>query len=176
MTKRTKRTKPTKRTTPQSNSRNQSKQQPQGRPQGRPQWQPIERLTLIARHIDGMLAEAIEHYETLQEARPKPWVLDNYTVGRVVEVFTAQRDDLSLFDEQLRRWASGESGEAGNLTSAQRMEVERLGGQMVRLHEVIAAILRLADELKEGTIEKQLATSDLELGIEALLKGWPTEL
>ncbi|MBF6614147.1 MAG: hypothetical protein IVW55_13555 [Chloroflexi bacterium] len=133
----------------------------------------MERLTLIARHIDGMLADAIEHYETLQEARPKPWVLDNYTVGRVIEVFTVQQDDLWLFDEQLRRWASGE---AGNLTSAQRMEVERLGGQMVRLHEVIAAILRLADELKEGTIEKQLATSDLELGIEALLKGWPTEL
>ena len=102
---------------------------------------------LIARHIDGMLAEAIEHYETLQEARPKPWVLDNYTVGRVIEVFTVQQDDLSLFDEQLRRWASGE---AGNLTSAQRMEVERLGGQMVRLHEVIAAILGLADELKRG--------------------------
>jgi hypothetical protein len=52
------------------------------------------------------------------------------------------------------------------------MEVERLGGQMVRLHEVIAAILGLADELKEGTIEKELATSDLELGIETLLKGF----
>jgi hypothetical protein len=29
--------------------------------------------------------------------------------------------------------------------------------------------------LKEGTIEKQLAKSDVELGIEALLKGWSTE-
>jgi hypothetical protein len=46
---------------------------------------------------------------------------------------------------------------------------------MLQLHEVISAILRLADELKEGTIEKQLAKSDVELGIEALLRGWPTE-
>ncbi len=145
--------------------------------QEQPQWQPIERLALIAGHIDGMLADATEQYETLQLARPKPWVLDNYTVGRVIEVFTVQQNDLWLFDEQLRRWDIGEAGEAGGetrnekLTPAQRTEVERLKGQMLRVHEVISAILRLADELKEGTIEKQLAKSDIELGIEELLKG-----
>jgi hypothetical protein len=32
-------------------------------------------------------------------------------------------------------------------------------------------ILALADELKEGTIDKVLAKSDLELGIEVLLRG-----
>lgn len=134
-----------------------------------PQWQPIERLPVIASHIDGMLESATEQYETLQLAKPKPYALDNYTVGRVIDVFTTQQGDLWLFDEQLRRW------ERGTLTAAQRQEVERLAGQMLQLHEVITAILRLADELKEGTIEKQLAKSDVELGIEALLKGWPTE-
>jgi len=134
-----------------------------------PQWQPIERLALVASHIDGMLESATEQYETLQLAKPKPFVLDNYTVGRVIDAFTTQQDDLWLFDEQLRRW------ERGTLTTAQRQEVERLAGQVLQLHEVITAILRLADELKEGTIEKQLAKSDVELGIEALLKGWPTE-
>ena len=73
-------------------------------PQPQPQWQPIEQLTLIADHIDGMLEDAIEHHETLQVARPKPHVLDDYTIGRVLDVFTAQQDDLWLFDEQLRRW------------------------------------------------------------------------
>jgi len=87
----------------------------------------------------------------------------------VIDVFTAQQSDLWLFDEQLRQW------ERGTLTTAQRQEVERLAGQMLQLHEVITATLRLADELKEGTIEKQLAKSDVELGIEALLKGWSTE-
>ena len=62
------------------------------------------------------------------------------------------------------------------LTPSQRTEVQRLAGQMLRLHEVIASILHLADELKEGTIEKQLAKSDVELGIEVLLKGGQTEL
>ncbi len=134
-----------------------------------PQWQPIEQLALIASHIDGMVESATEQYETLQLVRPKPFVLDNYTVGRVIDVFTTQQGDLWLFDEQLRRW------EAGNLTITQRREVECLAGQMLQLHEVIAAILRLADKLKERTIEKVLAKSDVELGIEALLTGWPTE-
>jgi hypothetical protein len=62
---------------------------------------------------------------------------------------------------------------SGKLTTTQRREVERLASQMLQLHEVITAILRLADELKEGTIEKQLAKSDVELGIEALLRGCP---
>jgi hypothetical protein len=122
-----------------------------------PQWQPIERLPLVASHIDGMLESATEQYETLQLAKPKPFVLDDYTVGRVIDVFTTQQGDLWLFDEQLRRW-------------------ERLAGQMLQLHEVIAAILRLAHELKERTIEKVLAKSDVELGLEMLLSGWPTDL
>jgi hypothetical protein len=135
-----------------------------------PQWQPIERLPLIATHIDGMLESASEQYETLQLAKPKPYVLDDYTVGRVIEVFTIQQGDLWLFDEQLRRW------EKGSLTNAQRQEVERLASQMLQLHEVISAILRLAEQLKERTIEKVLAKSDVELGLETLLSGWPTDL
>jgi len=135
-----------------------------------PQWQPIERLPLLATHIDGMLESATEQYETLQLAKPKPFVLDDYTVGRVIKVFTTQQGDLWLFDEQLRRW------ERGPLTNAQRQEVERLAGQMLQLHEVISAILRLAEQLKERTIEKMLAKSDVELGLETLLSGWPTDL
>ena len=135
-----------------------------------PQWQAIERLSLIATHIDGMLESASEQYETLQLAKPKPFVLDDYTVGRVIQVFTTQQNDLWLFDEQLRRW------EKGSLTNVQRQEVERLASQMLQLHEVISAILRLAEQLKERTIEKVLAKSDVELGLETLLSGWPTDL
>ena len=145
-----------------------SRSKPQPSRQEQPHWQPIERLALIAYHIDGMLESATEQYETLQLARPKPYVLDNYTIGRVIEVFTAQRNDLWLFDEQLRRWT------IGKLTPEQRKEVERLTDQMRRLHEVITSVLRLADELKERTIEKELAKSDIDLGLEILLKSRPT--
>jgi hypothetical protein len=129
-----------------------------------PQWQPISRLPLIATHIDGMVEAATENYETLQEARLKPHVLDDETVNRVIDVFTAQQNDLWLFDEQLQHW------KARQITETQRKEIQRLVGQMVKLRQVITDILHLANELKKGTIEKQLAKSDAQLGLEFLLR------
>jgi hypothetical protein len=129
-----------------------------------PQWQPMDKLPVIAYAIDGMLESAEEQYPTLEEGRPRPHMLDNYTVGRVVEVYTEQRDDLWLYEEQLRRW------HAGTLTDTQRREVERLTGQLGRLRAVIDKILALMDGLKGGTIEQMLAKSDLEVGLEMLMR------
>jgi len=129
-----------------------------------PQWQPSGKVFLVGTMIDGMLENAVEQYQTLVEARPQPHVLDDHTVGRFVEVYTAQRDDLWLWDEQLRRWA-GES-----LNRIRRREVERLQGQMAALHTVVDDILALADDLGRGTIEKMMAKSDLEVGLEMLTR------
>ncbi len=128
-----------------------------------PDWQPISRLPLIGSMIDGMLQDAEEHYQTLLQASPKPHVLDDYTVGRVFEVFGSQKDDLWLFEEQLARW------KMDKLSVGQRHEVDRLTEQVGRCRTVIDSILSLAQQLKEGTIEKVLAKSDLELGLEFLL-------
>ncbi len=83
-------------------------------------------------------------------------------MSRVVEVYTEQRDDLWLYEEQLRRWYTG------TLTAAQRREVERLTGQLGRLRAVIDTILALMDEFKGATIEKMMAKSDLEVGLDML--------
>jgi len=129
-----------------------------------PRWQPIDKLPVIAYAIEGMLESAEEQYPTLEDARPRPHMLDDCTVGRVVEVYTEQRDDLWMYKEQLRRWR------AGTLTAAQRREVERLTGQLGRLRAVIDQILALTDELKGGTIEKMLAKSDVEVGLDMLTR------
>lgn len=132
-------------------------------------WQPIDKLPLIAPMIDDMLESAEEQYSTLQEARSRPYVLDDYTVGRIVEVYTTQRNDLWLYEEQLRRWS------ALTLAAGRRREVERLSVQMGRLCAVIDAILTLADELKVGTIERALSKSDLEIGLDFLSQRPPNE-
>src|SRR6266571_4884863 len=126
------------------------------------QRQPITMLPTLTPHIDGMLEEAQEQQDNLRQAQSKPWVLDDYTVKRVIEVHTVQKNDLWLFDEQLKRWKSGQ------LTERQRSEVERLTGQMQKLHEVIDDILAMAAELSKGTIEKQMAKPDEQLGLEFL--------
>jgi hypothetical protein len=89
-----------------------------------PDWQQISRLSLIGSMIDGMLQDAEEHYHTLLQASPKPHVLDDYTVGRVLEVFGRQKDDLWLFEEQLARWKMDE------LSVGQRQELDRLTEQV----------------------------------------------
>ncbi len=121
---------------------------------------------MIAAHIDGMLQADREQYETLLEAKPKPHVLDDSTVNRVIAAFTTQRNDFGLFDQQLQRWA------ALSLSDQQRREVERLVEQMRLLRENNEQVLTLARELSKGTIDKVMAKSDMELGLEMLTKGW----
>ena len=130
-----------------------------------PQWRPVTDMPMVTYAIDGMLETATENYATLQEAIPKPYILDDYTVNRVIKVFTTQQEDLPLFDEQLRRWKA-----TPTLTSTQSQEVERLLIQLGQLQGTISKILALAKDLKKGTIEAQLSKTDLQIGLEALMK------
>jgi hypothetical protein len=130
--------------------------------ESQPQFQPISMLPTIAQHIDGMVEADQGQLETLQEAEPKPHVLDDFTVNRVIQAFTTQKQDLWLFDEQLRRWQTLQ------LTTEQRSEVTRLRTQMVKLRQINTDVLSLAKKLRQGTIEQVLAMSDFELGLEVL--------
>ncbi|MBK8752967.1 MAG: hypothetical protein IPL99_15635 [Candidatus Competibacteraceae bacterium] len=129
-----------------------------------PHWQPITALPLIASLIDGELADGQAHHATLLAVRDRPHVLDDATVERSIKLHTEQRDFLGVFAEQLARWRNEQP------TDAQRRELDRLEGQIERLRVVLTDILELAKELQQGTIERVLAKSDLELGIEALLR------
>lgn len=129
-----------------------------------PHWHPIAMLTTIARHIDGMVEVDQEQLATLGEARARPYVLDDDTVTHVKRAFTTQREDFWIFEEQLR------SFQALKLTTQQRTEITRLQDQMTRLRQINSDVLALAEELSKGTIEKQLAKSDFELGLEMLLR------
>jgi hypothetical protein len=127
-------------------------------------WQPISALPLIGSMIDGLLDEVDKQKANLQAGRAKPYVFDNYTIGRVIKVYSDQAEDLWLYEGQLSRW------KAQNLTPSQRQEVGRLAAQIPTIREQITAMLALAEELKGSTIESVLAKSDLELGLEVLLE------
>jgi signal transduction histidine kinase len=83
-------------------------------------------------------------------------------VERSLTLHAEPRDFLGVFAEPLARWRHEQP------TSTQRRERDRLEGQIERLRSVLSDILELAEELKQGTLERVLAKSDLELGIEAL--------
>jgi hypothetical protein len=112
--------------------------------------------------IDGMLESAEDVYGSLRQAQHRPHVMDDYTIGRVREVCTTQLGDLWLYEEQLSRWHQEAPA------PAQAAEITRLHGQLDRLRGVLNACLALSGEIAEGTIEKVLGKSDMELATEAL--------
>lgn len=128
-----------------------------------PNWQPISALSLVADMIDGQLEEAQEQYTLLLESQQKPYVLDEYTVHRVIQVYTDQLEFVPIYIKQLEKWQI-ETG----LTSNQQKEIKRLQEQVKHWKQLLTDILDLANKLKEETIEKVMSKSDLELGIQGM--------
>lgn len=140
----------------------------QQKDQNQPQFAPVSELPSLGPFLKGMLSEAREQFANLQAARPKPYVLDDATVNRVLSVYGTQLDDLGLFDELLRRW-----GAETDLSSAQRAEIEQLKGVVAQVREQVTSILTLAEELKQGTIERILEINDADLGLQVFLGEIP---
>lgn len=126
-------------------------------------WQPISFLPKIAEMIDGMLESAEENYQNLLQAKERPHSMDDYTVGRIFEVYGTQKADFWLYDKQLQKWTKK------GASSAQRMEIKRLQSQMVKLKKVVNQNLDIAEFLKNNTIERILEKDDAELGMEFLM-------
>jgi hypothetical protein len=133
-----------------------------------PNWQPISFLPNIAWMIDGMLESAQEVHGSLQQARLRPHVMDDYTISRVCEAHGTQLDDLWLYEKQLSRWQTPAP------SKAEQQEITRLNQQLAELRRVLTSTLALADEMKDHTIEKILAKDDFELGLELLMgkRSW----
>ena len=78
---------------------------------------------------------------------------------RIIRVHQEQVGDLVYFQNQADKWKA-----LPDFTTAQRAAVAG--------YEASLAQLATADQLTRTAIEAVLAKSDLELGLEALLRGW----
>ncbi|MGH7086821.1 MAG: hypothetical protein ACREFN_17720 [Acetobacteraceae bacterium] len=130
-------------------------------------WQPISQMPLVASMIDGALSDTADHIQTLTKARARPHVLDDVTIDRVERVHREQLEFVDIYAEQLRRWLDQ------GPSAAQRRELNRLEQQNHHLRQVTTEVLALAAELRNGTIDRIIAMSDLELGLQALLGTLP---
>ena len=59
-------------------------------------WQPISEMSLIASTIDDVLDDTRDHIATLSEARTRPHVLDDATIGRVGRVHDEQFEFVDI--------------------------------------------------------------------------------
>ena len=128
-------------------------------------WYPISKVGWFTEHIREGIEVTGHQLELLQPARERPWLLDDTTVARIIRVHRDQADDLTLFQNQADRWKTA------SLTAAQQAAVEQYEAALAQLRQLNAQVLAVAAELARGTIETTLAKSDLELGIETLLRG-----
>ncbi len=129
-------------------------------------WQPISQMPLVASMIDGTLIDTRDHIQTLTKARVQPHVLDDATIDRIERVHGEQLEFVGIYAEQIQRWRTE------GPSAAQTRELDRLEEQNRRLRQVSTDVLALAHELRKGTIDRIMAMSDLELGLQALL-GMP---
>ena len=95
-------------------------------------------------------------------------MLDDATVARIIRVHRDQAEDLTLFQNQAGRWKTDP-----DLTDAQRAGIAAYETLIAQLRQVNSDVLAVAAELSHGTIETVLAKSDLQLGMEALLRRSP---
>jgi len=126
-------------------------------------WQPISQMPLIASMISASLNDTREHLGTLSKAKDRPHVLDDATLNRVEQVHTEQMDYVEIYAQQIGRWRNERP------SAAQARELDRMDNQNRQLRDITADVLALAGELRNGTIERVLGMSDIELGLRYLL-------
>lgn len=132
-------------------------------PRPTPNWQPLSMLPMMADMVSGMLDEVNTQIQTLRQAQERPHVLDDYTVGRVLKVYSEQQDFLWVYEAQLERW------QQETLTATQRQQTEQMAAQLAQLKPGLIEILEIANDLKGQTIEAVLGKSDEELARDVLL-------
>jgi hypothetical protein len=127
-------------------------------------WQPISQMPLIASMITASLNDTREHLGTLTKAKDRPHVLDDATIDRVEQVHTEQMQYIDIYTRQIARWRTAKP------SAVQAKELDRMEKQNQQLRDVTTDVLALAGELRKGTIVRILGMSDLELGLQTLLR------
>ena len=130
-------------------------------------WQPISQMSLVANMIDSALNDTADHIQTLTEARARPHVLDDVTIDRVERVHGEQLEFVDIFAEQLR--AGGTKVRPlhnGRSWTAWKSRTVACARSPRRSSPSPPSSAR-------GTIDRIMAMSDLELGLQALLGTLP---
>ena len=124
---------------------------------------PVAHWAMFAQLLEGHVEDAQSLYASLESARARPHALDDATLDRVEQQCPVmERETIAGYAWQFAQW------ERSALTPAERAGLERMR-QLLSDYELRSArVLAVVAELRTGTIDRVLAKSDLELGIEAM--------
>lgn len=120
---------------------------------------PISMLGTIAMLIDKQYEHAEEQYKLLYKAKDKPHVLDNATVDRSIKLYEDEKEYIEISKNQLSIWRKE------SLNKYQENEITRLENQIVKNEKMVNDTLKLAKELRKGTIDEILKMDDVEVAL-----------
>ena len=126
-----------------------------------PTWRPVGDVTMLTGVTVQSVEFAREHLDTIREAGS--YRLDDATVARMLRMWHDTSDLNQVFAEQGQRWrqeATGTRHEGDVVHFCDVVEEER---------GLIDEILTITQKLQTVTIERLLAKTDLEIGIEGLM-------
>jgi hypothetical protein len=138
-------------------------------PQREPNKLPISQLPLLTQMVHDGLENTINNYRMFQQAEHTPYILDDATVQRAQRVYTDQRDDLWLYDNQCEHWLKQD------LSGQQRQQVKQLQQDVDRLRKQTQLVLDLLAKLATGTIDQVMRKSDEEVGLDFLRGRFDTD-
>jgi hypothetical protein len=131
-----------------------------------PQYHAISMLPVIRDLIDGGLEHITSNLANIKAIHAREYgTLDEHTAVRFVALFADGLEFVPIYTEQLARW------QRTKLSDGERKEVTRLQGQLGPLEATLEEGLAIAKEMTERTIEKVMAKSDEQLGLEALIRA-----
>lgn len=129
-----------------------------------PIWRPISDVAMLTAIARQGVEHARDQHDLIADAGP--YCLDNDTVARMLRVWTETLEWTGVYAEQGARWHQQAADRPTELAVAEYcalVEQERL---------LAEEILTIARKLADFTIEKLMAKSDIEIGLEALSDPW----
>ena len=133
-----------------------------------PNWQPLSRLPLFTTMIDEAVVEAQAMLGNVQTGVQTPHVLDDHTVDRILNLYTETLEFIALYQAQLKCW----QGEATDPET--QAEIERLLACLPELETTARAIIKGAQQIRTGTIDRIMEMDDAALGLAGLSgQGFP---
>jgi len=125
-------------------------------------WYGLEMLPLYLEMSQGQLEASADQLHNLEACKHRPHVLDDYTVDRVIKVFTEQNESLWVFIEQCQKWRTQKP------TKKQLASIEEVENNTQQLEKSNNQILFLAHHFKNHTIDRILEKEDGELAVDFL--------
>lgn len=134
-------------------------------------WYTIDKVPLFEKMVNGMLEASDEQLVSLEQAKDKPYILDDAMIVRIIKAHTEQNQNLHYISLQCKRW------QEGKLKKEQLKAVKDIELKIEQAKNSNQKVLVLAKYFQNYTINKITEMDSVELALDVFNSktGCPVE-